>query len=570
MTEGTTANSTLARLIERFPDVRITQAYGMSEFGVLRTRSAERGSPWLELASEHSSVRLAEGQLEVNAPSTMLGYHNADAPFTADGWLKTGDLAELVDGRLRILGRASSMINVGGLKVNPARVEEVVSAVEGVADVLVAGEPNGLVGALVAARVCIAQDFEPLAVKKRIRERSLVSCTAVGGVAECGSCPEGLEDVNGDGTRCEGVPSATDDAVVTDENTGIIIDVLASDVFGPDGAGSFGVAVSQPAFGTVAVNGVGAVEYTPRGTFVGVEVFAYEITDGNGDRSTASVQVTVLDTILANNFPVSRVSAGDRPFSLATVDLNGDGVLDVLTANRNSNDVSVLLGTGDNGVGDGRFEPATAFGAGDGPSSVVTADLNSDGVLDVITANRNSNDVSVLIGTGSGGVGDGGFATAVAFASGERPASVVTADLNGDGVLDVITANEDTDDVSVLLGTGSGGVGDGGFEPAVAFAAGEGPRSVVTADVNGDGVLDVFTASHFSDPVSVLIGTGTGGVGDGGFEPVVTFAAGDGPLSVVTADVDGDGALDILTRTRTLEMCRCCGSVSLSSRPDGR
>ncbi|MEO1482441.1 MAG: hypothetical protein AAFU77_10080 [Myxococcota bacterium] len=91
-----------------------------------------------------------------------------------------------------------------------------------------------------------------------------VSCTAVDGVAECGSCPEGFEDVNGDGTQCEGVPSATDDAVVTDENTGITIDVLANDTFGPDGAGSFGVAVSQPAFGTVEVTRRDGGVHAPR------------------------------------------------------------------------------------------------------------------------------------------------------------------------------------------------------------------------------------------------------------------------------------------------------------------
>ncbi|MEO1174862.1 MAG: VCBS repeat-containing protein, partial [Myxococcota bacterium] len=90
------------------------------------------------------------------------------------------------------------------------------------------------------------------------------------------------------------------------------------------------------------------------------------------------------------------------------------------------------------------------------------------------------------------------------FAVGEGPRSVVTADLNGDGVLDVVAANLFTDDVSMLLGTGENGFGDGGFEPAVTFAVGDAPVSVVTADINGDGAIDVLVTSQNSNDVSVL------------------------------------------------------------------
>ena len=97
------------------------------------------------------------------------------------------------------------------------------------------------------------------------------------------------------------------------------------------------------------------------------------------------------------------------------------------------------------------------------------------------------------------------------------PESVAIADLNGDGSLDLVTANRGSDDVSVLLGNG-----DGTFQAAQAFAAGDGPRSVAIADLDGDGVADLVTANRLSDDVSVLLGNG-----DGTFQAAQPFAAGD-------------------------------------------
>ncbi len=77
---------------------------------------------------------------------------------------------------------------------------------------------------------------------------------------------------------------------------------------------------------------------------------------------------------------------------MAVADVNGDGRLDVLTANFYSNDVSILLGNGD-----GTFRAQQRFAVGVGPSSVAVADVNGDGRLDVVTANGGSHDVSVLL-----------------------------------------------------------------------------------------------------------------------------------------------------------------------------
>ncbi len=143
----------------------------------------------------------------------------------------------------------------------------------------------------------------------------------------------------------------------------------------------------------------------------------------------------------------------------------------------------------------GALFPGPKFSAGDAPFSVAVADLDGDTVPDLVTANLVSDDVSVLLGNG-----DGTFQSAAAFAAGDRPFSVAVADFDGDSVPDLVTANQLSDGVSVLLGNG-----DGSFQAAAAFAAGDQPRSVAVADLDGDSVPDLVTANANSDDVSVFL-----------------------------------------------------------------
>jgi hypothetical protein len=98
------------------------------------------------------------------------------------------------------------------------------------------------------------------------------------------------------------------------------------------------------------------------------------------------------------------------------------------------------------GEGDSTFSPQRRFRAGDRPESVAVADLNGDNMLDVVTANFFSGEVSVLLGNG-----DGTFRGQRRFPAGVRPISVAVADLDGDNTMDLVTANFGSDDVSVLL-----------------------------------------------------------------------------------------------------------------------
>jgi acyl-CoA synthetase (AMP-forming)/AMP-acid ligase II len=150
--------------------VELLQTYGLSELGILPSKSRESSSLWFKVGGEGFETKIVEGILCIRAKSAMLGYLNHASPFDADGWLNTGDMVE-VDGEwIRILGRQSEIINVGGEKVYPAEVESVLLQMPNVRDVSVTGEKNPVTGNIVVARINLQQD-EPLdSVKKRVRE----------------------------------------------------------------------------------------------------------------------------------------------------------------------------------------------------------------------------------------------------------------------------------------------------------------------------------------------------------------------------------------------------------------
>jgi len=145
--------STLAAFRRRFPSVDLQQTYGLSEIGIMRTKSKSPDSLWMKVGGEGYETRIVDGMLEVRARSAMRGYLNAPSPFTEDGWFRTGDAVETDGEYIRILGRASELINVGGEKVYPAEVESVLQTMDGVADVAVTGEANPIMGQIVKARV---------------------------------------------------------------------------------------------------------------------------------------------------------------------------------------------------------------------------------------------------------------------------------------------------------------------------------------------------------------------------------------------------------------------------------
>jgi len=145
--------STLRRFHELFPNVRLQQTYGLSEVGILRSKSKSSDSLWVKVGGEGFKTRVVNGILQIKAKSAMLGYLNAPSPFTEDGWFDTGDVVEVDGEYIRILGRKSEIINVGGQKVFPVEVESIIQEMDNVAEVTVYGEKNPIIGNIVCAKV---------------------------------------------------------------------------------------------------------------------------------------------------------------------------------------------------------------------------------------------------------------------------------------------------------------------------------------------------------------------------------------------------------------------------------
>jgi long-chain acyl-CoA synthetase len=150
--------SVLQRLHNVLPDVRLLQTYGLSEVGILRSKSKSSDSLWMKVGGEGFQTRIVDGMLEIKAESAMLGYLNYPSPFTDDGWLRTGDAVEVDGEYIRVLGRKSELINVGGEKVYPAEVESVILQMPGVEDAIVTGAPNAITGQMVQVRVRLSTD----------------------------------------------------------------------------------------------------------------------------------------------------------------------------------------------------------------------------------------------------------------------------------------------------------------------------------------------------------------------------------------------------------------------------
>lgn len=149
--------STLRRLHEQLPHVRLQQTYGLSEVGIMSTRSRGSDSLWMSIGGNGFETRDVDGLLEIKSRSAMLGYLNAPSPFTEDGWFRTGDAVEVDGEYMRILGRRSELINVGGEKVYPAEVEAILEDMEWIREARAYGEANALTGQIVCADVVFAE-----------------------------------------------------------------------------------------------------------------------------------------------------------------------------------------------------------------------------------------------------------------------------------------------------------------------------------------------------------------------------------------------------------------------------
>ena len=152
-----------------FPNARIKQTYGLSELGVLRSKSESDDSVWVRIGGEGFETKVVDTILWIRSEANMVGYLNADDPFDSDGWMCTGDRVEVRGEYMRILGRLSDMINVGGQKVFPAEVESVLLEADNVRAATIYGDRHPLMGQVVKARVSLYEEEDSLLLSERLR-----------------------------------------------------------------------------------------------------------------------------------------------------------------------------------------------------------------------------------------------------------------------------------------------------------------------------------------------------------------------------------------------------------------
>ena len=230
---------------------------------------------------------------------------------------------------------------------------------------------------------------------------------------------------------------------------------------------------------------------------------------------------------------IQQFVAGLTETSFALADLNGDGHPEVIVANEEKSaiddggSIAILMNKGDD-----TFAGPVQYTAGNRPVNAAIGDVNGDGIPDIVTADNFGSTISVLIGNGNGT-----FKASVHYPTGQPPYGILLADFNGDGKLDAAIGNG-SGALAVLLNNGSGAFGS-----AVTTATGGnyGPADLKAFDFDGDGKLDIAMTSAYNNEVRIFRGKG-----GGSFTAAAAYAVDLSPAHLVVTDIDGDGIEDLV------------------------
>ena len=260
----------------------------------------------------------------------------------------------------------------------------------------------------------------------------------------------------------------------------------------------------------------------------------------------------------------SNTTTASVPAAAVPADFNEDGIVDLAVANNGASTISILLGLGSGAVGNGNFAPAASFATGQQPTCLAADDVNADGILDLVVPNETDNTVVVHLGQGIAGVGDGTINAGTAYTLGFPASGIAIADFDEDGYDDIAVAGAGTG-FGLLRGQGLQGLPNGTFAAVTTVAMGASSRGIVVGDFNEDGVWDVATTGS---NLRVALGNGTGGHGDGTFATSTSYAVGSTPNHVAIGDYDFDGIADLAvcnTGASTVSILRGQGAAGVGA-----
>ena len=289
--------------------------------------------------------------------------------------------------------------------------------------------------------------------------------------------------------------------------------------------------------------------------------------DGDGKPDIAFVSsdshvVSIFRNISTNGTVLSAASFAPRvdlpfpsngtsgnPYRLRAVDLDGDGKLDLIACEVSGNRVSVFHNVATPGtLTTNSFEASFALISGSDCRFAAAADLDADGLVDIVALNYGDKTISLFKNIGAvGSLTANSFAPPVVLAAPGGPYEAAIADLDGDGKPDLAVANSDSGTVSVYQNfTAPGVLATNSFAPRLEMACGSGTDTIIAADLDGDGKLDLVAGSAYSDSVSVFHNTHAGGsLTTNSFAPRVDFGTPGWMHTVAIADFNGDGKPDI-------------------------